>query len=56
MSPSGGLTQNNLHLQQNHNATGQGGTCFGDSGGPHFWKDTDRDGLPHHPASNESHS
>lgn len=39
-SPYGGLTQNNLHLQQNHNATGQGGTCFGDSGGPHFWKDT----------------
>jgi Trypsin len=39
-SPYGGLNQNNLHLQSNHNATGQGGTCFGDSGGPHFWKDT----------------
>jgi secreted trypsin-like serine protease len=39
-SPYGGLTQNNLHLQQNTNATGQGGTCFGDSGGPRFWQDT----------------
>ena len=39
-SPFGGLTQNNLHLQSNPNATGQGGTCFGDSGGPHFWKDS----------------
>ena len=37
-SPYGGLTQNNLHLQGNHQATGQGGTCFGDSGGPHFWE------------------
>lgn len=37
-SPYGGLTWNNLHLQGNHNATGQGGTCFGDSGGPHFWQ------------------
>lgn len=36
-SPYGGLTRNNLHLQANHNATGLGGTCFGDSGGPHFW-------------------
>jgi secreted trypsin-like serine protease len=39
-SPYGGLTQGNLHLQQNITATGQGGTCFGDSGGPHFWEDT----------------
>ena len=39
-SPYQGLTQNNLHLLQNTNATGQGGTCFGDSGGPHFWEDT----------------
>jgi hypothetical protein len=40
MSPYRGLTQNNLHLQQNPNATGGGGTCFGDSGGPHFWQET----------------
>jgi secreted trypsin-like serine protease len=39
-SPYGGLTQNNLHLQANTNATGLGGTCFGDSGGPQFWKET----------------
>lgn len=39
-SPYGGLTQNNLHLLQNPNSTGGGGTCFGDSGGPHFWQDT----------------
>jgi secreted trypsin-like serine protease len=39
-SPYGGLTRNNLHLQQNPNATGAGGTCFGDSGGPHFWEST----------------
>jgi secreted trypsin-like serine protease len=39
-SPFGGLTRNNLHLQGNHRATGLGGTCFGDSGGPHFWEDT----------------
>jgi hypothetical protein len=39
-SPYGGLTQNNLHLLQNEQATGEGGTCFGDSGGPHFWEDT----------------
>jgi len=39
-SPYQGLTQNNLHLLQNTNATGQGGTCFGDSGGPHFWEET----------------
>jgi secreted trypsin-like serine protease len=39
-SPYGGLTQGNLHLLQNPVPTGQGGTCFGDSGGPHFWEDT----------------
>ena len=39
-SPYRGLTQNNLHLLQSQAATGQGGTCFGDSGGPHFWEDT----------------
>ena len=39
-SPYQGLTQNNLHLLSVNNATGQGGTCFGDSGGPHFWQDT----------------
>ena len=40
VSPYGGLTRNNLHLLQNPNSTGMGGTCFGDSGGPHFWEDT----------------
>jgi secreted trypsin-like serine protease len=40
VSPYGGLTQNNLHLLQNPESTGMGGTCFGDSGGPHFWGDT----------------
>jgi secreted trypsin-like serine protease len=39
-SPYSGLTQSNLHLLQNEAATGQGGTCFGDSGGPHFYEDT----------------
>jgi secreted trypsin-like serine protease len=39
-SPYRGLTPNNLHLLQASAATGQGGTCFGDSGGPHFWEDT----------------
>jgi hypothetical protein len=34
-----GLTQQQLHLDQNPN-TGGGGTCGGDSGGPHFWQDT----------------
>jgi secreted trypsin-like serine protease len=38
-SPYGGLTQNNLHVQQNPNVA-DGGTCGGDSGGPHFWQDT----------------
>jgi secreted trypsin-like serine protease len=35
-SPYLGLTQNNLLLLMTHNATGAGGTCSGDSGGPHF--------------------
>ena len=39
-SPYRGLTQNNLHLLGNPVATGEGPTCFGDSGGPHFWEDT----------------
>jgi secreted trypsin-like serine protease len=39
-SPYGALTQNSLFLQMNNNATGQGGTCGGDSGGPHFWKNS----------------
>jgi secreted trypsin-like serine protease len=39
-SPYSALTRNNLRLLQNPNATGQGGTCFGDSGGPHFWEET----------------
>jgi len=40
VSTYGGLTRNNLHLHQNPNPDGAGGTCFGDSGGPHFWKRT----------------
>lgn len=40
VTPYAGLTQNNLHLQQNPNPSGAGGTCFGDSGGPQFWEDT----------------
>jgi secreted trypsin-like serine protease len=39
-SPYSALTQNSLFLLMNNNATGQGGTCGGDSGGPHFWKNT----------------
>jgi secreted trypsin-like serine protease len=35
-SPYSGLTQNWLHLLGNHDATGQGGSCFGDSGAPRF--------------------
>jgi hypothetical protein len=31
--------KNNLVLSQTL-ATGNGGTCFGDSGGPHFWEET----------------
>jgi secreted trypsin-like serine protease len=40
ISPYQGLNRNNLHLQQNPNVDDAGGTCFGDSGGPHFWEDT----------------
>lgn len=40
VTPYGGLTRNNLHLLMNPVPTGAGGTCFGDSGGPHFWKST----------------
>jgi secreted trypsin-like serine protease len=39
-SPYSGLTQNWLHLQSNNDATGEGGTCSGDSGGPHFLDDS----------------
>jgi secreted trypsin-like serine protease len=34
------LTRSWLHMSQNH-ATGDGGTCYGDSGGPTFWIDPD---------------
>jgi len=34
------LTRSWLHMSQNH-ATGDGGTCYGDSGGPTFWVDPD---------------
>lgn len=40
VSPYRGLKKNNLHLFQNPVPNGAGGTCFGDSGGPHFWNDT----------------
>jgi secreted trypsin-like serine protease len=36
-SPVSGLTQTQLVLNMNNNATGGGGTCGGDSGGPHFF-------------------
>jgi hypothetical protein len=36
MSPYMGLTQYWLKLLMNHDATGEGGVCFGDSGSPHF--------------------
>jgi secreted trypsin-like serine protease len=39
-SPYRGLKKNNLHLFMNPVPNGAGGTCFGDSGGPHFWNDT----------------
>lgn len=39
-SPYSGLTSNWLHLLGNNDATGQGGTCIGDSGGPHFLGDS----------------
>ena len=39
-SPYGGLTRNWLHLLGNHDATGEGSICLGDSGGPHFLGDS----------------
>jgi secreted trypsin-like serine protease len=39
-SPVSGLTRSQLILNMNHNATGGGGTCGGDSGGPHFLEDS----------------
>ncbi|MCI0539858.1 MAG: S1 family peptidase [Verrucomicrobiales bacterium] len=39
-SPYGGLTRNWLHLLGNHDATGEGSVCSGDSGGPHFLGDS----------------
>jgi secreted trypsin-like serine protease len=39
-SPVSGLTQTHLVLNMNTNATGGGGTCGGDSGGPHFLEGT----------------
>jgi hypothetical protein len=35
-SPYMGLTKSWLKLLMNNDATGEGGVCFGDSGGPHF--------------------
>lgn len=40
VSPYRGLNKNNLHLFQNPNVGDAGGTCFGDSGGPHFLNET----------------
>jgi Trypsin len=40
LSPFSSLTQNWLHLLGNNDATNEGGTCSGDSGGPHFLGDT----------------
>lgn len=39
-SPYGSLTPTLLHLLGNHDATGEGGACLGDSGGPHFLGDS----------------
>jgi secreted trypsin-like serine protease len=39
-SPYSNLTSNHLGLLGNHDATGGGGICFGDSGGPHFLGDS----------------
>jgi len=39
-SPVSGLTRTQLVLNMNTNATGGGGTCAGDSGGPHFLEGT----------------
>jgi hypothetical protein len=40
LSPYSALTENWLLLLGNNDATGQGGICFGDSGGPHFLGDS----------------
>lgn len=40
MSPYTSLTPNWLILLGNNDATGEGGVCFGDSGGPHFLDDS----------------
>jgi hypothetical protein len=40
LSPYSALTQNWLLLLGNNDATGEGGICFGDSGGPHFLGDS----------------
>jgi hypothetical protein len=42
LSPFMGLTETGLGLLMNRNATGQGGDCYGDSGGPKF---LDREGY-----------
>lgn len=36
LSPFSALTKSSLKLQGNSNATGLGGVCFGDSGGPSY--------------------
>lgn len=41
VSPIRGLTKHHLVLLMNNDATDGGGTCFGDSGGPHFLRDSD---------------
>jgi secreted trypsin-like serine protease len=41
VSPVRGLTKHHLVLLMNNDATDGGGTCFGDSGGPHFVRDSD---------------
>ena len=38
-SPFGGLTKDHLLTLENGNATGEGGVCMGDSGGPNFLGD-----------------
>lgn len=40
VSPYSALTENWLQLLGNNDATGEGGICFGDSGGPHFLGDS----------------
>lgn len=40
LSPYSALTQNWLLLLGNNDASGEGSTCFGDSGGPHFLGDS----------------